>query len=244
MISVCVATYNGSKYILEQVYSILQQLNQGDEIIVCDDNSTDDTVMLINTIDDKRIKLHINDKNIGHVRNFERALGFARGDFVALSDQDDIWLPGRLLKMQKILLSNPEIWLIASNFDLIDNNSKVIGVFDSLNRVPYSRVARIVGIFFGVIPYFGCTFFMTRELLHRSLPFPKKTEAHDIWLALLANTYGNTYHMIEPTLKRRIHGGNLTPRSRRNLTVILASRLRLFIDYLSLFLRPRYDGQT
>ena len=99
MISVCIATYNGEKYIREQLDSILVQLGPDDEIVVCDDRSSDRTLELIEGYRDSRIHVHRNEKNLGHVRNFEKAISLSRGDYLFLSDQDDVWLPGRVQEM-------------------------------------------------------------------------------------------------------------------------------------------------
>ena len=91
MISVCMATHNGGKYIKEQIDSILVQISNEDELIISDDSSTDDTVEIIKKIKDKRIKLFENNKFFSPNLNFENALLHSKGDIIFLSDQDDIW---------------------------------------------------------------------------------------------------------------------------------------------------------
>lgn len=97
MISVCLATYNGQQYILEQLQTILPQLSEDDEIIISDDNSTDNTVNLIKSINDNRIKIFINKsgKRI-YTKNFENAINHSLGDFIFLCDQDDVWMPNKV----------------------------------------------------------------------------------------------------------------------------------------------------
>ena len=95
MISVCMATYNGERFIVGQIRSILSQLNADDELIISDDGSTDDTTILIEGIGDKRITL-LNGGFHSPIKNFENAIKHAKGDVVYLSDQDDLWLPGRV----------------------------------------------------------------------------------------------------------------------------------------------------
>ena len=95
MVSVCIASYNGEKFILEQLNSILTQIHEKDEILICDDKSTDSTVEIIKKINDSRLKLYENDKNLGYTKNFERVLSLSKGDIIITSDQDDIWLPGK-----------------------------------------------------------------------------------------------------------------------------------------------------
>ena len=96
MISVCIATYNGEKYIKEQLESILSQLETSDEVIVSDDNSTDNTLKIIQSFCDKRIKIYTNKGLKGYSSNFENALAKANGEYILLSDQDDVWLPNKV----------------------------------------------------------------------------------------------------------------------------------------------------
>ncbi|MCG2791916.1 MAG: glycosyltransferase, partial [Weeksellaceae bacterium] len=96
MISVCLATYNGEKYLEAQIKSILKQLSVDDELIISDDRSTDNTISVINKFDDNRIKIFINKNKNGVAHNFENALLKATGDYIFLSDQDDIWADNKV----------------------------------------------------------------------------------------------------------------------------------------------------
>ena len=98
-ISVCMATYNGEKYVLPQIRSILEQLDKHSELIIVDDFSKDKTIELIESIEDKRIKIYKNNSNQGHVKTFEIALNKAKGETIFLSDQDDIWPKNRVKDM-------------------------------------------------------------------------------------------------------------------------------------------------
>ena len=91
MISIAMTTYNGEKYLREQLDSILNQTYKDFELIICDDCSTDSTVQIIKSYIDPRIKLFINEKNLGFKKNFEKAIKLCTGEYIALSDQDDIW---------------------------------------------------------------------------------------------------------------------------------------------------------
>ena len=91
MISVCIATYNGERYIRQQIESIVCQLNVDDEIIVSDDGSTDNTVAILNNIGDKRIRIIEGPRKHSPTLNFEYALKVSKGDYIFLSDQDDVW---------------------------------------------------------------------------------------------------------------------------------------------------------
>ena len=156
--SVCIATYNGSRYIEEQIASILIQLDSDDEIVICDDCSTDNTVNIIENINDARIKIYRNEVNLGHVKNFEKCISLSKFEYIFLSDQDDIWTPGRVHLMMNSMLSYPKGLMLASNFDLIDGEGKDLGKFRNLGAVKSYRLLQIASIFAGKSPYFGCTF--------------------------------------------------------------------------------------
>ena len=111
MISVCMATYNGEKYIELQLRSILPQLSEDDEVIVSDDASTDQTLDVVRRLNDNRIKIVHHETDHGYTRNFENALKYAKGDYIFLSDQDDEWLPE---KVQVTLQALPAVTLLKS----------------------------------------------------------------------------------------------------------------------------------
>lgn len=224
MISVCMATYNGARYIREQVNSILEQLGVGDELVVCDDSSSDQTLRILADFRDERIKIYKNPDQLGHVRNFERALTLARGDYIFLSDQDDVWIPGRVRLMIDAMNSSPGNLLVASNFDLIDERGDDVGRFGKLGKVKQFRWLQIASIFAGKSPYYGCTFLLRREALRYFLPIPKGVESHDIWFGLAASMLGGVVNMPDSTLKHRLHDRNVTTKRRRALMVVLKSR--------------------
>ena len=224
MISVCMATYNGAQYIREQIDSILLQLGPDDEIVVCDDCSGDATLEVVESYHDPRIRAYRNNVNLGHVRNFEKAIALARGDFIFLSDQDDLWLPGRVAHMMALMASEPAVLLVASNFDLINADGADIGEYRLLGPVRPTALRQALAILAGRSPYWGCTFLMKRDGLQYGLPIPKNVESHDIWIALMASMFGRVMNIAGPTVKRRIYAGNLTVGRRRALGVVLRSR--------------------
>jgi len=225
MISVCMATYNGARFIRAQVDSILEQLGPEDELVVCDDGSRDQTLSILVDYHDARIKIHRNPDQLGHVRNFERAISLAEGDYIFLSDQDDVWTPDRVRLMIDSMNAAPEALLVASNFDLIDAQDQEVGQFRKLGRVKPFRWLQVASIFAGRSPYFGCTFLLRREALRYFMPIPRGVESHDIWFGLVASMLGGVVNLPVATLKHRVHDSNVTARKRRALTVILKSRL-------------------
>ena len=115
-VSVCMATYNGSRYVAEQLSSILAQLGARDEVVVVDDASADATVEIVRGIGDPRIVVHRNDRNLGYVRSFERAISLSTGDVIVLSDQDDIWIDGR---RDRLVAATGDAAVVASDLLLL-----------------------------------------------------------------------------------------------------------------------------
>jgi glycosyltransferase involved in cell wall biosynthesis len=222
------ATYNGAKFVQEQLASILSELGPLDEVIVCDDGSTDETVRILKSFLDQRIHIYSNSVRLGHVRNFERALSLARGELIFLADQDDVWIPGRVLAMVESLDSHNGALLVASNFDLIDENGMPVGLFRKLGLARKSKIGQVFAIFAGRSPYFGCTFLMNRQCLSLCLPIPESIESHDIWIALVSSVFGKVVNLPNATLMHRLHGSNLTAPARRKLSTIARGRWVFF----------------
>ena len=127
------ATYNGRKYIVEQLESIRLQSRGLDELVIVDDASTDDTVQMVRDYIDQhglqdRWQLHCHEQNAGYIRTFKEALGLARGDIIFLSDQDDRWKPERVERCYQIMQDKPQIQVLACSFDGIDGSGQTIPV--------------------------------------------------------------------------------------------------------------------
>jgi len=220
-VSVCMATWNGEKYIQEQLLSILKQLADDDEVIICDDASYDNTVPIVMALDDQRIKVTINPVRLGHVRNFEKAISLARGSYVFLSDQDDIWPEKRVSGMIKALDHGG---VVTGNYDCIPQNIKT-RPYIKIESFPANSIISIWKILLGIAPYFGSAMGFKRDELHYLLPFPRGVEAHDIWIAINANIRGVMVHLPSVVLHRRLHDSNFTPRKSRRLKDALRARL-------------------
>src|ERR1044072_5504930 len=122
-ISVAMCTYNGAEFLPAQLHSIIAQSRPPDEIIICDDGSTDDTQDLLNKFAAESpvpINLYFNDHNLGSVKNFERAIWLCSGDVIALSDQDDVWRSGKLLLFETVLNSSPSAGIVFSDAAIVD----------------------------------------------------------------------------------------------------------------------------
>lgn len=212
MISVCVATYNGERFVEEQLRSILSQLGPDDEVVLSDDESTDRTLEVVASLSDPRIRvLH----STAHYFkwNFHNALLAARGDIIFLSDQDDVWLPG---KVERCVQALREVDMVVHDSRVVDNQMNVI----------HPSFFRFYGSGPGLLKnalnntYFGSCMAFRRSILEAALPFPKTNEiGHDIWLGLVAEMTGRVLFLDEPLLLYRRHD-----LARTNLTQSLVNR--------------------
>ena len=213
MISVCVTTYNGALYIREQLESILRQLSPDDEIIVSDDGSIDQTEEIIQSMQSPLIHFYKNHGEHGYTPNFENALKHAKGDYIFLADQDDIWQQN---KVQYCLSLLSEYAMVVSDAILIDKQGKIIGdSFFSL-RQPYKS-------FWGNIfkfGYLGCCMACRKEVVQKALPFPKnhKKCTHDNWLFLIAKFFYNVHITNQKLIQYRRHEKNTSKGGLNNTT--------------------------
>ena len=144
MISVCMATYNGEKYIKLQIESILREISSEDELIIQDDDSKDSTLEIIRDFRDSRILLHINEKNIGVILTFENVLKKARGSIIFLADQDDEWLPGKVeLVMNEF--DKPRVMAVVTNAVIVDSEGKTVMPSSVVERPLSIRIAVLSG---------------------------------------------------------------------------------------------------
>lgn len=129
-ISVALCTYNGSSYIEKQLNSILDQQDfKVNEIVICDDNSTDETLEILNDFKAKHpsvFSIHVNEYNVGSTKNFEKAISLCSGDYIFLADQDDIWKEDKIKKTLAVFDKNPSAEGVFSNADLIDQEDNLI----------------------------------------------------------------------------------------------------------------------
>ena len=224
-VSVCMATYNGQDYVAEQIRSILQQLTFEDELIVVDDASRDGTVRVIQGLGDSRIRILPNEENCGYVASFERAIASSRGQYIMLSDQDDIWLPGRVDLLVKSLQYK---CFAASNFTVFGGPANGLQKVQLRERDSGRWMANLFATWIGYRPYYGCTMAFRAAGKELLLPFPVfLNETHDQWIALVANLHREMVHVETPTVARRLHDQNTTPKTMRPLAVIVRARIML-----------------
>lgn len=206
MISVCIATYNGERYIKQQLQSILHQLSVEDEVIVSDDGSTDNTIGILKDMNDSRIKIYshyktpnpyFSNKTMYATSNFENALSKSKGDIIFLSDQDDVWYDK---KVETCLSLIEKYDFVMSNYSLVDDDLKMIKERMYI-KTPFTNNI------FNVLrdPHMpGCCFCFKRTILNYALPFPRKILCHDLWIGLVAIKHFKTLYYEKPLIYHRM----------------------------------------
>ena len=228
-ISVCMAAYNGERYIKVQIESILNQLGPEDQLVIVDDKSTDSTVNVIRKFEDTRINLIINQRNMGVVQTFNRALKEANGEIIFLSDQDDRWHKNKIEFSTKIFS--------LQNVDLIVHNALVVRD----GKVADINLFEMIGSSSGIIKniykntFTGCCMAFKRNVLQDILPIPTRIGIfHDAWIGVMAQHLGYKVKFVStPLIDFNRHGNNASSMKRRNIIVALYDRI-LFILALTL----------
>jgi len=220
--SVCMAAYNGAKYIEGQLRSILSQLQTQDEVVIVDDCSTDHTRECVLNMGDKRIRLFQRNKNVGVVATYEDALRSATGDILFLSDDDDVWIESKVRTFVDVFNRNPEVKLVISKNKVIDETDA------PCEDGKWNRNGKFVaGFWQNVIKnhYQGSAMAFRASLLRDILPFPARPLfLHDAWIGTRnAACGGKTFFVDEPLLLYRRHSGNFS----RRLSLIMRVRARL-----------------
>lgn len=223
MKSVCMATYNGSEFIKRQLDSIVQQLDTTDEVIIVDDNSTDGTTKIIlDNYSSNQVKLIKNNKNIGSIGSFEKAMSKASGEFIFLADQDDIWFDNKVEVMMDLFKTGADLIV----HDAIVVNGNLEEIDESWNHYNHNHVTS--SIIKNTIKngYTGCMMAFRNTILREVLPFPKKIEMHDQWIAQVSMKNNKSIVCLEQPLMYYVrHGGNVTGMKKRKKLEQLTGRL-------------------
>jgi glycosyltransferase involved in cell wall biosynthesis len=231
-ISVCIAAYQGERYIALQLRSILEQLSAGDEVIVVDDASTDGTCSEISALQDARLVLIRNAENQGVLRAFETALFRSSGEIVFLSDQDDLWLPKKVETVLDAFAGDPNLMLVVSDAIVIGEDGAKIG--DSF----YAKRGKFRAGFWSnllVGKFHGCTMAFRSTLLQRSSPFPPgRLVHHDTYIGCTnALIGGKVRYIAEPLVAYRRHSTNVTGRIKLSNYTRLKMRSQMLLGLLA-----------
>lgn len=213
-ISVALCTYNGEKYLNKQLDSIFAQSVKVDEIVICDDISSDKTIEIINEYKEKYpniIKLYVNEKNLRSVKNFEKAISLCTGDIIFLSDQDDYWESNKVETILRHFEENKNIKVVATNGACIDENSNPIDYYTIWDIPQFLKLQNININYFKTITQVGniatgASMAIKKSFTEQCFPFPvMKDFHHDEWIAIVA-AYHNSFSLIdEKVFKYRIH---------------------------------------
>lgn len=213
-IDILLATYNGEKYIREQIDSILNQTYKNIRLIISDDCSKDNTPEILKEYEqkDKRIELHIQEKNLGVVKNIEFLLEQVENKYYMLSDQDDVWLPEKVQKSLETLVEK-DADLVFGDLEVVNKDLETMypsfGDFMLLNKKINKYIdSNKLNYIYNCVT--GCTILAKKETTQKILPLPKKSKylIHDHWIGLMASIYGKVAYMPEKYIKYRQHGNN------------------------------------
>jgi len=213
MLSVALCTYNGEKYIEEQLNSILKQTLPVDEIVICDDGSTDRTLQIIASLNNDTnptIHVHHNETNIGPIRNFLKAINLCSGDIIFLSDQDDIWFPNKVETIYNYFKSHIQTDALFTDAILIDSNGRLFNdnytlwsyYFDDISR-KRCEIGLMIEEFCTTAHATGATMAFRKQLTKR---FPQRYDIwHDEMIARLAVSSHSLAYLPECLIRYRIH---------------------------------------
>lgn len=218
MISVALCSYDGAKYIEEQLTSILNQTHPVDEIVVCDDGSTDDTLKMVERIaQNSSVPIHVflNETNVGYFRNFVKAMSLCKGDIIFLCDQDDVWREDKVEKIMNWFDAHKEKDVVFTNARLIDGNGESFTSETLWDRVGFNaRMQRYFDKGYGqeiltiTNRATGATMALRKTFLEGRDLLSYRIEHHDYTIAYLAASEGHCGFIAEPLIFYRLHSGN------------------------------------
>ena len=217
MISVALCTYNGEKYLPKQLDSILNQTKTVDEIVICDDFSTDLTFEILKIYEKTHaglFKIYKNDIRLNTVKNFEKAISLCSGDYIFLSDQDDVWKDYKVSRMIDFFKKNDKCLLLFSNGELIDRDNR--SLFSTLwEKWDFNQIMQeywmnnhnqMIDLIQNNNKVTGATICLKKELLDELIPINLPIGIwHDSYMALHAAAKNGLYFINENLIEYRIH---------------------------------------
>lgn len=214
-ISVAMCTYDGERFLREQLASIAAQGRTPDELVVCDDRSSDSTRDIVREFAAAApfaVRLHVNERNLGSTKNFERAIGLCEGELIALSDQDDVWLPSKLGRIEERFAKEPRAGLVFSDAEVVDESLRPLGYslwesvgFDPAHR-RLVRGGRALDVLLPGWTVTGATLAFRSAYRNLVLEIPDDLALiHDGWIALMIASVAEVSFIEEPLVKYRQH---------------------------------------
>lgn len=208
-------TYNGESFLPEQLQSIAAQTRLPDELVICDDRSSDGTAGILNSFSAAvpfAVAVSINEKNMGTTKNFEQAIRLCSGDIIALCDQDDVWLPNKLAEIESIFESRSQTGLVFSDAQVIDKNSAVLAqrLWELANFNAVSQKKSANGGTFEVLMHCnvvtGATIAFRSKFRDLVLPIrSNRLMIHDSWIAALISAVADVVAIEVPLIQYRLH---------------------------------------
>ena len=236
-IDIILATYNGEKYLKEQLDSILNQTYTNFRLLISDDCSKDSTIKILKEYEqkDNRIKVFLQEKNLGYVKNFEFLLTKVENEIYALSDQDDVWNNDKVEKTYK-KLKEEDADLVFTDLEIVNEKLKTINssfndyMFLSRKIKKYYKDYRLQYLYNCIT---GCTLMSKKKYLEKIIPIPmdSKYVIHDTWIGLIVALNGKIAYLDEATIKYRQHGNNQVGSNHTSHKYTKLNQVReLFID--------------
>ena len=212
-IDILMTTYNGEKYLKEQIESILNQTYKNINLIISDDCSTDNTRDILKEYQDlENIKIYYQDKNLGYVANFEFLLKHVESDIYMLSDQDDVWMPNKIEETFK-KLEEDNADLVFTDLEVVNQKLELINKSFNKSMNKEHKIGKTLGT--NQFEYLynnitGCTIMSKKKWIDEILPIPKgsKYVIHDSWIGLIISLNGKISYLDKPTIKYRQHSEN------------------------------------
>lgn len=231
LISVALCTYNGEQFLSEQLESLKCQTKLPDELIVCDDGSTDSTVALVEKFSQNapfKVRVFINQQTLGVTKNFQKALTYCEGEYLFLCDQDDIWQAEKIAQMTAFLEQNPLVNVAFSDAFLV--NEKAISLQERLwdivrlypPQLAQWRKGKSIELMLIGNRVAGCTMTLRRSFLQKIAPFPTDVPnfLHDTWIAFVASILNQIQFVSTPLVKYRQHPSQQVGTRPKNLTAL------------------------
>lgn len=247
-LSVAMCTYNGAAYVREQLASIAAQIRAPDELIVVDDFSNDGTLEITREFAASApfpVRLYVNERRLGAVKSFERAISLCEGDLIALADQDDVWLPEKLRRSEAALAANPRAGLVFTDAEIVDEQLRPLGrrLWQTIgfDRSQQRRLkgGKAVEVLITGSVVTGMTMAFRSKFKRLALPIPDRISSiHDGWIALVIATVAELCFIDEPLVKYRQHAdqqiGASVPSRETGVTSwrVAVARKNPYTDYL------------
>lgn len=207
-LSIAMASYNGGHFLQQQLDSFLAQTRLPDELVVCDDGSNDDTIKILDRFAKDSpftVRLYRNPENLGHERNFSKAIELCTGDVIFLSDQDDVWFPSKLAAVEEVFDRDESVLLVINDTDITDAHLHPTG----RSLFAQTKAAGVIGDK-GKSLTLGCATAFRSQLRSLIAPVPALDYGHDSWIHDFAHLM-DVRHVLDLKLQfYRRHGNNVS----------------------------------